>query len=263
VKRLLVASALAASLLESSASAVRAAGTTSGAAQIQWTSSATATMTIVTQYSTTGAQGNAVPTLLPSLVGTCIASSAESNFTLSFGSVSPRPGSPVGCLYTNALAVSVQTNDAAGFTVNEYLDVAPNNGVGICAFPNGGGGTFPLTPAVAPLTASSQSGNPPAGTFSGNTLTSCAGSGMVIPTGAGGASSGGTTPGNPGTPALEFYAPSSAALAFMTKTGPTVNGGVLVTMYGAEDIQVNLGPGAKSMGPGVTGDYITLQLIPN
>ena len=42
-----------------------------------------------------------------------------------------------------------------------------------------------------------------------------------------------------------------------------MSGGSVVPMYGAEDVQVNLGPGAKSMGVGVTGDYITIQLILN
>ena len=260
MKRPLVIVAIAAGLLAPATSA-RAGNTTTGGAQIQWTSSATATMTLVTQYSAAGAQGNAVPTLLPSLVGVCSASSVESNFTMTFGSMLPSPGVPTGCLYKNALAVSVQTNDAAGFVVNEYLDAAPGNGVGICAFPNGGA-AFPLAPAVAPVPASTQSGNPAAGTFTGSNLTGCAGGGAVVPTGAGGASSAGTTPGNPGTPSLEFYSPSTAFLTFTSRASATVSGGVVVTMYAAEDLQVNLGPGAKSTS-GQTGDYLTLQLIPN
>ena len=260
MKRPLVMLAIAAGLV-TPATAAYASNTTTGGAQIKWTTSAAATMTIVTQYSAAGAQGNAVPTLLPSLVGVCSASSAESNFTMTFGSMLPSPGVPTGCLYKNALAVAVSTNDANGFSVLEYLDAAPGNGVGICAFPNGGA-SFPLAPAVAPVPASTQSGNPAAGTFSGSLLTGCAGSGMVVPTGAGGASSGGTTPGNPGTPGLEFYSPSTAFLTLMSKVGPTVSGGGVVTMYAAEDLQVNLGPGAKSTS-GQTGDYLTLQLIPN
>jgi len=261
VKRLFVATVLGAALAAPPAVA-HASTTRTGGAQIQWTSAATATLAIATQYSAAFAQGNGLPTLLPSLAGTCFAASAESNFTLTFGGVAPRPNTAVGCLYKNALAVSVQTNDASGFVVNEYLDVAPTNGVGICAFPNGGA-SFPLAPVVAPVPASTQSGNPAAGTFTGSALTGCAGNGGVIPTGTGGASSAGTTPGNPGTVGLEFYSPSTAGLTFMSMAGPTVSGGSVVPMYGAEDVQVNLGPGAKSMGVGVTGDYITIQLILN
>lgn len=261
MKRLLVAIVFGAALAVPAPPA-HASTTRTGGAQIQWTSAATGSLSIATQYSTAFAQGNAVPTLLPSVAGACFAATAESNFTLTFGGVAPRPSSAVGCLYKNALAVSVQTNDASGFVVNEYLDVPPTNGVGICAFPNGGA-SFPLTPVVAPVPASSQSGNPAAGTFTGSALTSCAGSGGVIPAGTGGVSSAGTTPGNPGTAGLEFYSPSTASLTMMSMNGPTVSGGALVSMYGAEDVQVNLGPGAKSMAAGLTGDYITIQLILN
>lgn len=261
--RRLAATVFAASLIASTASAVRAGGQSTGAAQIQWTTAASATLSIVTQYSTAGAQGNAMPTLLQSVAGTCSPLNAESNFSLTFGSLIPKSSSAVGCLYKNAIAIGVQTNDAAGFSVNQYIDVPLTNGVGICAYPNGGGGSFPETPTVAPITASSQSGTPPAGTYSGNTLTSCPGAGQPIPTGAGGVSTGGTVPGNPGTPGLEYYSPSTAFLTMISSTGPTVSGGSLVTMYGAEDIQINLGPGTKSMPPSVTGDFITFQLIAN
>jgi hypothetical protein len=218
-------------------------------------------LALVTQYNGAFAQGNAVPTLLPSAVGVCAGAGPEANFTLTYGSLTPKSNTPTGCLYKNALAVSVQANDVNGFSVTEYIDAPLNNGVGICAYPNGGA-TFPLVPAVGPVATSTQSGNPAAGTFSGNVLTSCAGNGAVIPLGSGGTSSGGTTPGNPGTPGLEFYSPSGAGLLVMSMAGPTLSGGVITTMYGAEDIQINLGPGARSIGAG-GGSYITVQLILN
>jgi hypothetical protein len=262
VKRLLVASALVASLAAASTPAAHASVTRTGGAQIQWTSAATASMTIVTQYSVGGAQGNALPTLLPSQAGVCTAAGTEANFTLTYGALSPRPNAATGCLYKNALAVGVQTNDATGFVVNQYLDAVPTSGVGICAYPNGGA-SFPLAPAVAPLTASGRSGNPPAGTFTGMILTSCPAGSSIVPAGTGGASSGGATPGNPGTAGLEFYSPSGTGLGLMTMAGPTVNGGVLVNMYAAEDVQVNMAAGAASTTAGQTGAYITLQLILN
>src|SRR6202043_108015 len=157
------------------------------------------TMSIVTQYSAAGAQGNAVPTLLPSLAGVCTAIGAETNFSLSFGALAPSPNASTACLYKNAVAVAVNSNDANGFVVNEYLDATPTSGIGICAFPNGGA-TFPLTPAAAPVPVSGRAGNPAAGTFTGNNLTSCAAGGTIVPPGTGGILSGGTTPGNVGAP---------------------------------------------------------------
>jgi hypothetical protein len=261
VKRLLAASAIVATLTASTLAA-HAASTRTGAAQIQFTSAATATLAIVTQYNAAFAQGLAVPTLLPSQVGVCAPSVGEVAFTVSFGSMTPRSNAATACLYKNALAVSVSTNDANGFAVNEYLDTPPSNGVGICAYPNGGA-SFPLTPAVAPVPASTQSGNPAPGTFTGSALTNCPGGGGVVPTGAGGLSSGGVNPGNPGTAGLEFYSPSSAGLTMMSLSGPTLSGGAITTMYGAEDLQVNMGPGVKSMSGGATGSFLTIQLVLN
>jgi hypothetical protein len=219
-------------------------------------------MAIVTQYSTTFTQGTATPTLLPSTAGVCTAAGNEANFTLTFGALAPRPTVPTACLYKNALAVSVQSNDASGFVVNQYLDATPTTGIGICAFPNGGA-SFPLAPAVAPVTASGRSGNPAAGSYTGNNLTSCAAGGTIVPPGAGGASSAGATPGNPGTVGLEYYSPSTASLGLMSMAGPTQSGGVVVSMYAAEDIQVNLAAGAPSTTAAQTGAYLTIQLIPN
>lgn len=259
MNRSLVAFVIVAALL-APADSVLAATTTSGAAQLVFTSAATMSMTIATQYSATGTQGNAVPTLLPSAVGVCTAAGAEVNFTLTFGALNQQPGAATACLYKNAVSVGVNSNDAAGFIVNEYLDTTPTSGIGICAFPNGG--TFPLAPATAP-TVSGRSGNPAAGTFTGNNLTSCAAGGSIVPPGAGGVSSGGTNPGNPGAGGLEFYSPSTSVLQFVSTATTTVNGGVLVNMFGGEDIQVNLAKAAASTAAGYTGLYMTIQLVPN
>src|ERR1700738_2257167 len=84
VKRLLAASAIVATLAASTLAA-HAASTRTGAAQIQFTSAATATLAIVTQYNAAFAQGAAAPTLLPSIAGVCTPPAGETNFTLSFG----------------------------------------------------------------------------------------------------------------------------------------------------------------------------------
>jgi hypothetical protein len=262
LKRLLAATVVAAGLIASAPCARASTMSTTGGAQLQWTASATESMAIVTQYSGAFAQGNAIPPLLPSAAGVCVPAGLEANFTLTFGVLAPSKVAPTGCLYKNALAVSVQSNDAAGFTVNEYLDSTPTTGIGICAYPNGGA-SFPLTAALGPVPTSGRAGNPPAGTFAGMALTSCAAGGSIVPPGTGGVSSAGTNPGNPGAAGLEFYSPSGAGLAFVNKAGPTVNGAAIVAMYGGEDIQVNLAPNALSSPAGNTGIYLTVQLIPN
>ncbi|MDB5092069.1 MAG: hypothetical protein JWO85_170 [Candidatus Eremiobacteraeota bacterium] len=262
MKRSLAASVMIAALLAPAVPA-RATSTSSGAAQLKFISGATLTMSIVTQYSAAGAQGNAAPTLLPSIAGVCTAPASETNFTLSFGALTPRSNAATACLYKNAVAVAVTSNDANGFVVNEYLDATPTSGIGICAFPNGGA-TFPLTPAAAPVAVSARSGNPAAGTFTGNNLTSCAAGGSIVPPGTGGLSSAGANPGNVGAPGLEFYSPSGTQLAFMTLATPTsVAGPGVGNYYAAEDIQVNMATGAGSTTVGQTGVYMTIQLVPN
>jgi hypothetical protein len=262
LNRLLAASVLAAGLTAWADCARASTFTTSGGAQIQWKSGATLSMGIVTQYSAAFAQGNAIPPLLASAAGVCTPAGTEANFTLTFGVLAPSKTVPTACLYKNAIAVSIQSNDAAGFAVNEYLDSTPTTGIGICAYPNGGA-SFPLTAGLGPVATSARAGNPPAGTFTGMALTSCAAGGTIVPPGTGGASSGGTNPGNVGAAGLEYYSPSGAGIAFVTKAGPTVNGGAIVSMYGAEDIQVNLAPNALSSPAGNTGIYLTIQLVPN
>lgn len=261
VKRLLAASVLAAGLTTWGHVASAAPGA-SGGAQLQWRSMATATLALATQYNAAFAQGNAAPTLLPSAVGVCAPGASEANYTLTFGALTPSKAVPAACLYKNALAIAVTSNGASGFSVTEYLDSTPTTGIGICAFPNGGA-SFPLVPAVAPVATSGRSGNPAAGTYAGMNLTSCAAGGAIVPPGTGGASSGGTVPGNPGTPSLEFYSPSGSGLSVMTSGTTTVSGGAIVAMYGAQDVQVNLAPNALSTTGGYTGLYMTVQLIVN
>ncbi len=260
MKRLLAACMVVAELF-ASASIARASSST-GAAQIQWTATASVNLSIATQYNGTFVQGLAAPTILPSAAGVCAAPPSETAFTLTFGALTPSSTVPTACLYKNALAVAVQTNDATGFSVSQYLDSTPTNGVGICAYPNGGA-SFPLAPAAAPVATSARAGNPPAGTFTAGVLTSCAGGGSVVPPGTGGVASAGTLPGNPGAPGLQYYSPSGTALGFLTSAIPTVSGGAVVNWYGGEDIQVNLGAGAKSTLPAQTGIFLTLELVVN
>lgn len=260
MKRLFVACMVAAELLGSATLA--RASSSSGAAQIQWTAAASVNLSIATQYNATFVQGTAAPTILASTAGVCAAPPSETAFTLTFGALTPSSTVSTACLYKNAVAVAVSTNDAAGFSVSQYLDSTPTTGTGICAFPNGGA-SFPLAPAIAPVATSTRSGNPAAGAFTAGTLTSCAAGGSVVPPGTGGSASAGTLPGNPGTGGLQFYSPSGTVLGLLNSSIPTVNAGAVVNMYGAEDIQVNLGAGAHSTTAAQTGIFLTIELIAN
>ena len=262
MKRSLVVFAAVAALLAPAASAYASTSTTSGNAQLRFTSAATQSMAIVTQYSTTATQGNAAPTLLPSIAGVCTPGASETNFTLTFGALNERAAGANACLYKNAVSIGVNSNDAAGFVVSEYLDATPTSGIGICSFPNTGG-SFPMTPAILPVAASARSGNPAAGTFTGTNLTSCAAGGSIVPAGTGGISSGGSNPGNPGAPGLEFYSPSGTSLGVISLGTPTLNAGSIVNFYAGQDIQVNLAAGAASTLVAQTGVYMTIQLVPN
>ncbi|HZO95225.1 MAG TPA: hypothetical protein VFB22_15875 [Candidatus Baltobacteraceae bacterium] len=237
-----------------SAGPVSAATTTQGSAQLKFTLAATSSLALVTQYSAAFGQGNATPTLLPSAAGVCAGTGSEANFTLSFGTIVPQTAAAVGCVYKNAVAVSINTNDSAGYSVNEYLDSSPGTGMGVCAMPNGGA-SFPVT--LGALSTSTRAGNPAAGSFTGMNLTGCTG-GSIVPVAAGGTDSGGTVPGNPGTAGLEYYTGSTAMLALASGAGATTG-----TQYLGEDIQVNAALGAPSSNAGFTGVFMTIQLVSN
>jgi hypothetical protein len=239
--------------LAASVTPVSAATTTQGSAQLKFTLAASSTLALVTQYSTF-TQGAAVPTLLPSAAGVCAGSGSETGFTLTFGTIVPAAAAAVGCVYKNAVAVSVNSNDSAGYSVNEYLDSNPGSGLGVCALPNGGA-SFPL--ALGALSTSTRAGNPAAGSFTGMNLTGCTG-GSIVPVAAGGTDSGGTVPGNPGTAGLEYYTGSSTQLVASSGAGATTG-----TQYFGEDIQVNAALGAPSTTGGFTGVFMTVQLVSN
>jgi hypothetical protein len=253
MKRILAAAALALSMVLPASPSFAAGTPIYGSVKLGWSVTTTATMQIVTQYNGSFAQGTAAPSLLPSSAGVCSGSGSETAFNLSYGAIAPSLSSAVACTYTNAVAVGVTTNDSAGFKVNQYLDSTPGSGAAFCAYPNGGA-AFPLT-AGATLNTSVRSGNPAAGTFAGPSIT-CVGAGAQVPIGAGGASSAGTTPGNPGTAGLEFYSPSTASQNFVSNTAAATS-----LAYAGEDLQLNLPTGAASSS--ATSTYMTLQMVPN
>ena len=252
VKRLLTALALAGALA-GWAPAAYASGTPSfGSVQMTWSAATTATLGIVTQYSTF-TQGTGVPSLLPSAAGVCNGSGAETAFNMHFGAQAISLVAPTACLYKNAVAVSLTTNDSTGYDVYEYLDAAPPAGTAFCAWPNGGA-SFPLTPSAS-VTTSARSGNPAAGTYAGGVLTSCAAGASQVPVGSGGVlTNGGAGPGTSGSE--EYYANNSPT-GLKIATSSTY---AMTTVYVGEDVQLNLAP-AQSSTAG-TSSIMTISLIP-
>jgi hypothetical protein len=252
VKRILAAAALAA-VIALPALPSMAAGTPSyGSVKMSWSVNTTANMTLATQYSAAGAQGLAAPNLLPSALAVCAGSGTETAFNMTFGAINPNLTAAVGCLYTNAVAASVTTNDSAGFKINEYLDAAPAGGAAFCAY--GNGGTFPLTAGA--VVQSTRAGNPAAGTFTGPGVVTCTG-GQQVPVGTGGTLNAGTTPGNPGTASLEFYSAATNGLNVVSNPAQA-----LTAVYAGQDIQLNLPAGAAST-VATQSSYMTVQLFPN
>ncbi|MDE2573522.1 MAG: hypothetical protein KGM44_13490, partial [bacterium] len=178
MKRTLAAAVLALSMTATWTAAFAAPTPHYGSVKMTWNVAVSASMQLATQFGA-GAftQGIAAPNLLPSGVGVCGtgvtgAPTSESTLNLSFGTQNPSLTAAVGCMYINAIEAAVQTNDAGGFTIYQYLDAAPSTGTGFCAYPDGGV-SFPLAPAAAAAAASSRTGNPAAGTFTAGALSAC------------------------------------------------------------------------------------------
>ena len=253
MKRLLAAAAACAVVAAASTSSAFAAGAPSyGSVKLNWSVNTSATMLIVTQYSTF-TQGTGTPALLPSVAGVCAGSGSETNFNVSFGAQNPSLVNPTACLYQNAVAASVTTNDATGFKLYEYLDAAPAAGIAFCAWPNGGA-AFPVTAGA--ISVSGRSGNPAAGTYSGGALTACAAGASQVPIAAGGTlNNGGGGPGNPGG-TEENYSGSTSQLQIGTY-GTTAAAAV----YVGQDLQLNMAPGQASSA--AASSIMTLALVPN
>lgn len=255
MKKLLATTALGASLVAMSVPAFAAGTPSYGSVKLTWSVNTSATMVIATNYSATGLQQTSAPGLLPSAAGVCTAGASETALNLTFGALTPSLSSPTACLYKNAVDVSVTSNDASGFTVNQYLDTALPTGIGLCAFPNGGA-SFPVTATgTVGNIASSRSGNPAAGTWAGSTLTCPAGS-TAVANGTGGTlTNGGGGPGQPGGTGEYVATPTGGSMnwASYTTTAATA-------VWAGEDLQLNLQPAAASSA--AQAYILTLQLIP-
>jgi len=138
----------------------QAAGpTVYGSAQLKYTVTATAALSLATNYTAAvgGPQSAAASSILPSAVGgVCTAGVAEGGLAqLTFGAITPPAGATsTGCYYQNAISVGISSNDALGVTLTEGIDTA-TAGIVVCAFP------LNAAPAASP-TVSGAAGNPAA-----------------------------------------------------------------------------------------------------
>ncbi|TAM88448.1 hypothetical protein EPN42_09345 [bacterium] len=256
MKRLLVVAALLALVATFTTSAVNAApAPLYGSVQLNWNVTVASSMTLVTDYSNTGAQGTVIPTLAAAPAGTCTGGGAETAFNVTFGQLTPSLSASVACLYPSAVLVGVNTNDASGYAVNEALDAAPAGGASICAAPNSAS-AFPLTPSAAVTTstrtsASLTSGATTCGTLVTNGSALAVGNGTATVNGTGG-------PGNPGSANLSFNSGFTNGLKIASAAGST--GGAV--NYVGEDLAVLLPAGASSVAS-PNNDILTIQLVPN
>ena len=127
-----------------------ASTTVYGSAQLKYTVNATAAISIATNYTAAagGPQSAAASTILAGGTGTCSAGAIEATASLTFGGITP-PANPANyqtCYYKNAISVGVNSNDASGVSVYEFVDTLQAN-TAICAYP------LNAVPAASPTTS--------------------------------------------------------------------------------------------------------------
>ena len=131
---------------------------TTGNVIVTWNATATAALTLQTNYTGTGlnwSTGNSIFTNAQTGAGTCSAAAPTTvNLTLDFGTIAPDLAQNTDCLYKNAINAQVQTNSTT-WTLQAKLSAAGPTGYSFCQVPNNGA-SYPLTAAqVAALTAAS------------------------------------------------------------------------------------------------------------
>jgi len=231
-----------------------ASTTVYGSAQLKYTVNATALVSIATNYATTAPYGQAAgaSTILPSVAGNCTAGVAETLATLTFGGVTPPSSGYTGCYYKNAVEVGINSNDASGYKVIEYIDTLIA-GTQVCLFP------LNATPAAAP-TVSGASGNPAAYVAACPTVNSVAGTALTG-LGAATAGTGFGAASNPGTGTWDVTATPTATT--YTAGGDTVYSGSSLLSgwnYIGEDVQLNV---ASTAASGADTNVLTVAVIPN
>jgi hypothetical protein len=219
------------------------AASQSGAVQMKWSVAATASMTLVTNYTAgvAAAQGVGANSLQPSAAGVCANQASETAFTMTFGAITPAVAAGVGCNYQRAVAATVTTNDSLGYVITEFLDQAPTAGITFCAFKNNVG----VATANAPA---SVNGAAPAAFTAG----ACAAGGTALVAGSAASGAGG---GNPGTAGIRTATAPGAPFTWASTAVVAAN-----LVYG-EDIQINAAANQASIAADTS--YIIITLTPN
>jgi hypothetical protein len=253
-----------ASVAAMSSSALAApAGNAYGSVKLTWNVLPTLTAAVHTNYAATvgfaNVAGNAVLGYAGTAGGSCVANVGNTDLTVDFGQITEAPTGYTACNYENAVATSVDTNDAAGFSVNEYVDEQPGSLVPvICAFPNG----LALGAVDSNVTAANATthGVAPA-VYSG---AACAAGGGVVPlvNSGGTLNHAGTAPAQPGSLTPGSYTGENYSITALTATGLSWFTGTITgtAVIGSEDLQLNLPNG---YGSGVQTAYMTIQYVAN
>ena len=230
-----------------------AATTVYGSAQLKYTVNATAAVSIAVNYDATGAiQSGVASSILPSAAGNCTAGVAEGTTAqLTFGGITPPASGYTGCYYKNAISVGVESNDANGVNIVEYLDVLAA-GTQTCIF------KLDAAPAAAP-TQSGASGNPAAYAASCPTVNTKVG----VPLTALGATTGGPGFGAAGVAAVSTNVNATPTYTAYTAGGTSIYSGTGVTgsafKFMGQDVQQNVSASATS---GAATAVITFAVIP-
>jgi len=265
MKRILALTAMLASVAAMSGSALAApAGNAYGSVKLTWNVLPTLTAVVHTDYTNSitfpNAGGSATIGYAGTAGGSCVPNT-NVDLTVDFGTITEAPTGYTACNYDNAVATSVDTNDAAGFQVNEYLDEQPGSLVPVvCAFPNQPASLGAADATTTGVSLSTRAASPPA-VYTG---AACAAGGSVVPfvnsggtlnhAGVAAAQPGSLTPGSYGGENYSITALTATGLEWFsgTTTGTAVIAG--------EDLQLNLPNG---YGSGTQNAWMTIQYVAN
>lgn len=231
-----------------------------GSVKLQWNVAVQMTAVVHTNYTVAFAGGGGAPTIGASGTGSCgVTPGGQTDLTMQWGTIAAPVGATYqGCNYENALGVSVQTNDASGFAVYEYLDAALPAGTQICAYPNAGT-TFPMVPAAAITTT--QFGATIPGPYAAGACTAAAGvTPTVLGVGAGALTNAGAAPAQPNAAYTGEYVSAAAGADGFKMMGQASAAGAAV--LDGEDLQMNISSAAPSTSV-ANNSYITLQFVAN
>ncbi|MBV8748508.1 MAG: hypothetical protein JO103_02215 [Candidatus Eremiobacteraeota bacterium] len=234
-----------------------AATTVYGSAQLKYTVNATASLSLSTNYTATGAPSASAATILSQPAGNCSAGVAETTATLTFGGITPPASGMTGCYYKNAIGIGVLSNDGLGVKVFEYTDTIAT-GTAICvAFPS------TVTPAASGSLGLSGVTTAPAAATNATTCGAAPSGDQIFALSGQGAATAGTGFGAAGAPGgtdvtATPTATTAGGVGITWYSGTGVNGATY--SFIGEDLQFNVGGTATS---GAQTNVITVALVPN